>query len=119
MRFLLIKNLKIQVIPRLTWLSNNANRIVEIKAIRYNGTNTGKMVVRLKDDSYFHASFWSFRSLVAWLFHSEFEGIPLFVYGLDKDEETGADMRGFLKPSAVVSAGSPEHWDILTQFLSA
>ena len=119
MRFFLTKNQKVESVARLTWLSHNAHRIVEVKAIRYNDTSTGKMLVRMKDDSYFHAYFWSFRSLVAWLFHGEYKGLPLFIYGLDKTEETGQDMSGFMKPSVVVEAGSHEHWDILTQLLSA
>lgn len=118
MKFFLTKGLKIESIPRLTWLSNNAHRIVSVKAINHNHSNKGKMIVRMKDDSYFHASFWSFRSLVAWLFHKEYAGVPILMMGLHGPEAFGSDDGSPTTAGTLVTAGSAEHWEILTQILS-
>jgi len=118
MKFFLTKGLKVESIPRLTWLSNNAHRIVSVQAIRYNNSNAGKMVASMKDGSQFHAAFWSFRGLIAWLFHSEYNGIPVEVCGLYGGEVPVEFKASYFTLRSQMVAGSADHWAILSKILS-
>lgn len=90
----------------LSWLIGQSHRITQIFALKYSGSDQAKIAVTFKDQSCFHATFMSYRSMIAWLFHPGFEGTFMIVQGID-DESS----------QFVIHTASPEHWKLLARVM--
>jgi len=99
--------------PPLSWILKQSHRIMEIKAFRHSDSNRGKIVFMLKDGSQFHATFLSTRSMIAWLFHPQFDSKTLHLYGIKKQDSCSSEF------DCSMLTSSKEHWDLLAELLAS
>jgi len=105
----------IKKILRLSWLPENAHRIISLRLLKFNSTKGGKLIAVMKDNQEFHADFLSHSSMIAWLFHPEFAGLPMGVFGFSTDDSMKDWNEMQLDGTRWITAGSPEHWDLISQ----
>jgi len=113
----LTQGFSITPIESLAWLTKNAHRVINLRVLKYLGSDAGKLMAIMKDGSMFHAPFHSHRSMIAWVFHPQFEGKPFGVFGYE-DPEPFRDWNEMqLDHKYWLSAGSHEHWKLLSEVM--
>lgn len=109
--------LTIKQVGKIDWLAKNSHRVVSLRVLKYLNSDSGKLMALLRDGSMFHAPFFSHRSMIAWAFHPQFEGMPFGVFGyFERDPFAEWDALQ-LDAEHWISAGSPEHWKLLSDLM--
>lgn len=113
----LTSGLTITPVESLAWLTKNAHRVVNLLVLKHLSADSGKLMAVMKDGSLFHAQFHSHRSMVAWIFHPQFAGKPLGVFGYNDPDPFKDWYQMQLDDRHWLSAASPEHWKLLSQLM--
>ena len=117
MQCFLTRNARITEQASVNWLLQNAHRVVSLRALKYMDSHSGKLMAMMADGSVFHAPFVHYRSMIGWAFRPEFSGLPFGVFGLfDKDPFAEWDDLQ-LKAENWISAGSDDHWKLLSELM--
>jgi len=88
-----------------------------MRVLKYIGSSSGKLMAIMKDGSIFHAPFISHSSMIAWLFHPQFEGMPFGIFGYF-DEDPFQDWNTLqLNGNNWITAGGQDHWKLLTELM--